>query len=161
MTGSPSRARWPGHRGLGAEVSFAALTAVLLLAAGCGRDASTVYRDSAVTVLEATLGEGRTAELAGRLWVEGRSTHAFAVVVVGESDSGVGTDAAWFEDQQPPTRAADAVRARTVDALAAVSSAVQAVRVSLERSDSLAAKTALDQLRSANAGLESLAEELS
>ncbi len=148
---------WPPLRS-GAGV---ALAAVLVLVAGCGRDAGEVYRDSAVTVLEATLSEGRSAELAGRLWVAGRSTQAFAVVLVSDSDTGVGTDTAWFEDQQPPAAVDDAVRERTVDALDAASSAVQAVRISLVRSDRSATRSALEELRSANADLESLAEELS
>ena len=148
---------WPPRRS-GAGVT---LVAVLLLVAGCGRDAGEVYRDSAVTVLQATLSEGRSAELAGRLWVAGRSTQAYAVVLVSDSDTGVGTDTAWFEDQQPPAAVDDAVRERTVDALDAASSAVQAVRISLERSDRSGTRSALAELRSANADLESLAEELS
>ncbi len=148
---------WPPLRS-GAGV---ALAAVLVLVAGCGRDAGEVYRDSAVTVLQATLSEGRSAELAGRLWVAGRSTQAFAVVLVSDSDTGVGTDTAWFEDQQPPAAVDDAVRERTLDALDAASSAVQGVRISLERSDRPGTRSALAELRSANADLESLAEELS
>jgi len=138
------------------------LVAVALLAvAGCGTDAGPVYRQSAVNVLEATLSEGRTAELAGRLWVERRSTHALSVVIVGESDTGVGAEAQWFEQLQPPGAVGDDVRERTVDALDATASAVQAVRISLERSDRHAARAALDDLHSACDDLESLAKDLS
>ena len=138
------------------------LVAVALLAvAGCGTDAGPVYRQSAVNVLEATLSEGRTAELAGRLWVERRSTHALSVVIVGESDTGVGAEAQWFEQLQPPGAVGDDVRERTVDALDATASAVQAVRISLERSDRPGARAALDALHAACDDLESLAEDLS
>ena len=140
---------------------LALLAAALLLVAGCGTDAGPVYRQSAVSVLEATLGEGRTAELAGRLWVERRSTHALSVVIVGESDTGVGAEAQWFEQLQPPGAVGDDVRERTVDALDATASAVQAVRISLERSDRPGARAALDALHAACDDLESLAEDLS
>ena len=119
------------------------------------------YRQSAVNVLEATLSEGRTAELAGRLWVDRRSTHALSVVIVGESDTGVGAEAQWFEQLQPPGAVGDDVRERTVDALDATASAVQAVRISLERSDRPGARAALDALHSACDDLESLAKDLS
>ena len=139
-----------------------ALTLLVVLAvAGCGDDPGAVYRDSAVSALEGSLSEARTAELAGRLWVRDRSTHAFAVVVVGESDTGVGADAAWFEEQQPPRRADDAVRQRTTEALDGAASAVQSVRIALERSDTVATHAALDGLRAACADLEALAGELS
>ena len=138
------------------------LIAVALLAvAGCGTDPGPVYRQSAVNVLEATLSEGRTAELAGRLWVDRRSTHARSVVIVGESDTGVGGEAQWFEQLQPPGAVGDDVRERTVDALDATASAVQAVRISLERSDRPGARAALDALHAACDDLESLAEDLS
>ena len=137
------------------------IAVALLTVAGCGTDAGPVYRQSAVNVLEATLSEGRTAELAGRLWVERRSTHALSVVIVGESDTGVGAEAQWFEQLQPPGAVGDDVRERTVDALDATASAVQAVRISLERSDRPGARTALDELGSACDHLESLAEDLS
>jgi hypothetical protein len=135
--------------------------AVLVSAGGCGTDGGAVYRDSAVKALEGSLSEARTAELAGRLWVTGRSTHSLAVVVVGGSDTGVGADAAWFEEQQPPRRVDDAVRRRTTDALDAAASAVQSVRIALDRSDPLATRAALDELRSACSDLEALAEDLS
>jgi hypothetical protein len=130
-------------------------------AVGCGTDPGAVYRDSAVKALEGSLSEARTAELAGRLWVTGRSTHGFAVVVVGDSDTGVGADAAWFEEQQPPRRADDALRRRTTDALDAAASAVQSVRIALDRSDTRATRAALDELRSACSDLEALAGDLS
>ena len=115
-----------------------------------------------MSVLEATLSEGRTAELAGRLWVERRSTHALTVVVVGESDTGVGAEADWFEQLQPPGvgRATGCASAPS-DALDATASAVQDVRISLERSDRPGARAALDELHSACDDLESLAEDLS
>jgi len=137
------------------------IAVALLTVAGCGTDAGPVYRQSAVNVLEATLSEGRTAELAGRLWVERRSTHALSVVIVGESDTGVGAEAQWFEQLQPPGAVGDDVRERTVDALDATASAVQAVRISLERSDRPGARAALDALHAACDDLESLAEDLS
>ena len=96
-----------------------------------------------------------------RLWVERRSTHALSVVIVGESDTGVGAEAQWFEQLQPPGAVGDDVRERTVDALDATASAVQAVRISLERSDRPAARAALDDLHSACDDLESLAKDLS
>lgn len=136
------------------------LVAALLALGGCGTDATTVYRDSAVAALEASLSEARTAELAGRLWVAGRSTHPLAVVVVGESETGVGSEASWFGEQQPPGRAADVVRTHTLDALDGASSAVQSVRIALDRSDRAATRAALAELRSACSDLESLAEEL-
>jgi hypothetical protein len=135
--------------------------AVLLGAAACGADPSVVYRDSAVKALEGSLSEARTAELAGRLWVTGRSTHPLAVVVVRDSDAGVGADTAWFEEQQPPRPLDDVVRGRTTDALDAAASAVQSVRIALDRSDTRATRAALDELRSASSDLEALAEELS
>ena len=64
--------------------------AALLLPAGCGADPSAVYRDSAVKALQGGLSECRTAELAGRLWLKGNSTHAFALVVVGDERRGGG-----------------------------------------------------------------------
>ena len=100
-------------------------------------------------------------ELAGRLWVEHRSTHALTVVVVGESDTGVGAEADWFEQLQPPGLVGDRVRERTVEALDATASAVQDVRISLERSDRPGVRAALDELHSACDDLESLAEDLS
>jgi len=142
------------------SAGLAVAVAALLLAGGCGADPVVVYRGSAVAALEATLSEARTAELAGRLWVADRSTHPLAVVVVRDSDSGVGAEVSWFEEQQPPGRASDRTRQRTADALDAAASAVQAVRIELDRSDRPATRAALDDLRSACAGLESLAEEL-
>jgi hypothetical protein len=134
---------------------------VLLALVGCGAgDERAAYRDAAVTALEGALGESRTAELAGRQWVAGRSTHPFASVVVGEGEGGVGAEAGWFEGQQPPTRADDRVRAATVDALDRAEDAVQAVRVSLDRSDVAGTRTALGELRAACAALEDLAEQL-
>ena len=149
----PARAR----RRAGAALTAAAA----LVAAGCGADPGAVYRDSAVSALEGSLSEARTAELAGRLWVAGRSTHDFAVVVVGDSDTGVGADAAWFAGQQPPRRVDDAVRRRTTDALDTATAAVASVRIALDRSDTRATRAALDALRAACAGLETLAEDLS
>ena len=148
----------PARRRVGAVL---ALLVGLGTAAGCGSDPSAVYRDAAVSAMEGTLSEARTAELAGRLWVSGRSTHAFATVAVRESEAGVAADAAWFDEQDPPRRADDALRARTVRAIDEASSSVEAVRISLGRSDSRATKASLDRLRSACAQLESLAEELS
>ena len=144
-------------RGAGLLLAASALVVV----AGCAADPSAVYRESAVSALEGTLSEARSAELAGRLWVTGRSTHAFAVVVVGASDTGSGADAAWFEGQQPPRRSDDAVRRRTTHALDTASSAVQSVRIALDRDDTGATRAALDELRAACDDLESLAEELS
>ncbi|MFL6169155.1 MAG: hypothetical protein ACJ711_05745 [Ornithinibacter sp.] len=134
--------------------------AAVLVVAGCGADPVVVYRDSAVSALEATLSEARTAELAARLWVAGRSTHPLAVVVVRDSDTGVGSEVSWFEQQQPPGRGGDRTRERTVDALDAAASAVQSVRIALNRSDREGTRTALAELRSSCSGLESLAEEL-
>lgn len=139
-----------------------ALTVTVALATtGCGADAGAVYRDAAVKALEGTLSESRSAELAGRLWVGGRSTHSFAVVVVRDSDAGVGTDVAWFEGQQPPRRVDDAVRRQTTDALDHAASAVQSVRIAVERNDVRATRAALDELRSACDVLESLTADLS
>lgn len=132
-----------------------------MVVSGCGEEPSAVYRDSAVSALGGSLSEARTAELAGRLWVAGRSTHSFAVVIVYASDTGVGADAAWFEQQQPPARADDAVRRRTTDALDGAASAVQSVRIALGRGDVGATRAALGELRTACEHLESLAEELS
>jgi hypothetical protein len=137
------------------------LLAALLLVTGCSTDPVPVYRDSAVNVLEATLSEGRTAELAGRLWVDHRSTHALAVVVVDESDTGVGAETDWFGQLQPPGVSGDRVRRRTLDALDATASAVQEVRISLARSDRPGVRVALEGLSSACDDLESLAEDLS
>jgi hypothetical protein len=152
----PRQGGWAGSQPVPVLVA-----AVLVLLAGCATDAGPVYRQSAVSVLEATLGEGRTAELAGRLWVEHRSTHALTVVVVGESDTGVGAETDWFEQLQPPGVVGDRVRERTVEALDATASAVQEVRISLERSDRPGVRAALDDLHSACDDLESLAEDLS
>ena len=110
--------------------------------------------------LEATLSEARTAELAGRLWVAGRSTHPLAVVVVRDSNAGVGAEVSWFEQQQPPGRVGDRTRQRTIDALDAAASAVQIVRIELDRSDRPAVRASLADLSAACSGLESLAEEL-
>jgi len=152
-----------GGRGVTARrrAGAALITTAMLLLAGCGADPGAVYRDSAVKALEGSLSEARTAEFAGRLWVTGRSTHSFAVVVVGESDTGVGADAAWFEQQQPPRRVDDAVRQQTTDALDGAASAVQSVRIALDRSDVPATRAALDELRSACSELETLAEAMS
>ncbi|HSF99357.1 MAG TPA: hypothetical protein VLA55_11735 [Ornithinibacter sp.] len=146
---------WSGRAG------WVALAAVLLLATGCGSDSGAVYRDSAVRALEGTLSEARTAELAGRLWVAGRSTHSFALVVVGDSDTAMGADAAWFEEQQPPRPGDDLVRRQTTDALDAASSSVQAVRIAVDRRDVRATRTALEELGSACSDLATLAERLS
>jgi hypothetical protein len=135
--------------------------AAVLVVTGCAADPVAVYRDSAVKALEGSLSEARTAELAARLWADGRSPHAFAVVVVDDSETGVGADASWFEEQQPPRRADDAVRARTTDALDAAASAVQSVRIALDRSDTRATRAALDDLRTACEALETLAGDLS
>jgi hypothetical protein len=156
MRGAGRRRHLAGPRSLGTT----AVVVAALVTTGCTSDPTAVYRDSAVAVLEATLSEARTAELAGRLWVADRSPHAMAVVVVAESETGVGGEASWFEEQQPPNRASDPVRGRTVDALDGASSAVQAVRISLGRSDRPGTRAALDELRSACSDLESLAEEL-
>jgi hypothetical protein len=137
------------------------LLLVLLAPAGCGAGGErAAYREAAVTALEGALGESRTAELAGRQWVAGRSTHPFASVVVGEGEGGVGAEAGWFEGQQPPTPADDPLRAATVDALDRAEDAVQAVRVSLDRSDVAGTRTALGELRAACTVLEDLAEQL-
>jgi len=137
------------------------LLAVSVLASGCAGNPRSVYRDSAADVLAATLSEGRTAELAGRLWVDGRSTHPFAVVVVGASDTGIGAEVDWFEQLDPPGVAGSSVRARTVDALDATASAVQQVRIALGRSDRPATRAALADLRAACADVEALAGALS
>jgi hypothetical protein len=137
------------------------VAAVGFTASGCAADPSAVYRDAAVKTLQATLSEARTAELAGRLWVSGGSSHAATVVLVTESDSGVGEDSAWFEDQQPPGRADDPVRARTVDAVDAAASAVQSLRITVQRSDTRGVRAALADLRAASRRLEALAEQLS
>jgi hypothetical protein len=141
-------------------VAGVVLLAALLAVGGCGTDATTVYRESAVAALEAVLSEARTAELAGRLWVDGQSTHPLAVVVVGESEAGVGSEGSWFEEQQPPEPGGDATRERTLRALDGATSAVQGVRIALDRSDRRATRAALDELRSACADVQSLAEEL-
>ena len=134
---------------------------LLLGSAGCGAGGDRpAYRDAAVTALEGALGESRTAEVAGRQWVAGRSTHPFASVVVGDGESGVGAEAGWFEGQQPPTRAEDPLRTVTVEALSRAEDAVQAVRVSLDRSDVAGTRTALGELSAACTALEDLAEEL-
>lgn len=138
-----------------------ALVVALGATAGCGDDPSAVYRDAAVKALEGSLSEARSAELAGRLWVSGRSTHAFATVVVDEGEKSVGADADWFEAQDPPGRTDDPLRTRTLDTIDEASSAVQAVRISLGRSDTRATREALDRLRTACRQVESLAEELS
>ena len=142
------------------SMRIALAVAALLVVAGCGADPVVVYRDSAVSALEATLSEARTAELAARLWVAGRSTHQLAVVVVRDSDTGVGSEVSWFEQQQPPGRAGDLTRERTVSVLDATASAVQSVRIELDRSDRQATRAALDDLRSSCSALEFLAEEL-
>lgn len=144
----------------------AALTGLLAVgllasASACAADPRAVYRDSATKVLEAALSEGRTAELAGRLWVDGRSTHPLAVVVVGESDTGIGAEADWFEQLDPPGATGDRVRERTVDALDVTASAVQALRIALGRSDRPATRAALGDLRAACADVEALAEGMS
>lgn len=156
MTGS-ARGPSPAGRRAGAAVAAAAVLATV----GCGGNPTAVYRDSAVRALEGSLSEARTAEMAGRLWVAGRSTHAFAVVVVGDGDTGVGADVAWFEQQQPPRRVDDLVRQRTTDALDRAASAVQSVRIALDRSDTRATRAALDDLRAACSDLQALAEDLS
>ncbi len=156
MTGQIRNAARAGRRA-GAVLA----ASVVLVTSGCGADAGAVYRDAAVKGLEGSLSEARAAELAGRLWVTGRSTHSFAVVVVQDSDTGVGADAAWFEGQQPPRPVDDSVRQQTVDALDGAASAVQSVRIALERTDTRGTRTALDELRSACTDLQSLAEDLS
>jgi hypothetical protein len=143
------------------RVAGACVVTVLLLAAGCGGDPGAVYRDSAVRALEGTLSEARTAELAGSLWLAGRSTHSFAVVVVGDSDTALGADAAWFEEQQPPRREDDLVRQQTTDALDAAATSVQSLRIMVERQDIRATRAALEDLRSACSDLATLAEQLS
>jgi len=140
---------------------LAALASVMLLVAGCGDDPGSVYRDSAVRALEGSLSEARTAELAASLWVAGRSAHSFAVVVVDDSDTGLGADAAWFEEQQPPRRVDDLVRRQTTDALDAAASSVQWLRISVARQDLRGTRAALEDVRSACSDLEALAEELS
>ena len=158
MTRVAKRDTLAGRARRGAVVVFGA---ALLLPAGCGADPSTVYRDSAVKALQGGLSECRTAELAGRLWLKGNSTHAFALVVVGASDAGVGADAAWFGGQQPPRRADDAIRRQTTDALDGAASSVQSVRIALDRSAAGSTRAALDELSSACSDLEALAEDLS
>lgn len=130
-------------------------------AAGCGSAGSerTAYRESAVSVLDAALGEARTAELAGRLWLAGSSTWAVTHVVVGESDTAMGGDVDWFAGQQPPTRADDGLRRTALDALDAATAAVDDVRIPVDRSDEAATAAALDDLRAASAELERLSEQ--
>jgi len=139
-----------------------ALLASMLATAlgGCGADASAVYDDSAAKVLQGALSDARTAEMGARLWVDGQGTHGFAAVVVADSDAGVDGEAAWFEAQQPPTRRSDGVRAETVAALDAASSAVQDLRIALGRGDRDATRAALADLHAACAGLESLSQDL-
>jgi hypothetical protein len=134
---------------------------VALMVSACGAGASATYRESAVSALQGSLGEGRTVELAGRLWVTGRSTHSFTVVAVRDGEDGVGANTDWFEQQQPPTRSSDRIRQRTTDALAATDAAIQSVRISLDRNDVRATREALGSLRVACAQLESLSGELS
>ena len=149
------RSRRPGILGRGT------LVAVLFLAAGCGADSGPAYRESAVRALESSLSEARTAELAASLWVAGRSTPSFAVIVVGDSETGLGTDAAWFEAQQPPRRVDDIVRRQTTDALDAASAAVASLRITVTRQDRRATRTALEDVRSACSDLARVAEQLS
>jgi hypothetical protein len=147
--------------GWGRRVGWASMVTLLLLAAGCGGDPGAVYRDSAVRALEGSLSEARTAEVAGSLWVAGRSTHSFVVVVVGDSDKALGADAAWFEEQQPPRRGDDLIRQQTTDALDAAAASVQSLRIAVDRRDVRGARSALDDLRSACSELATLAERLS
>ena len=137
------------------------LLVVAATAAGCGSTGGerTAYRESAVSVLDAALGEARTAELAGRLWLAGSSTWAVTHVVVGESDTAMGGDVDWFAAQQPPTRADDGLRRTALDALDAATGAVEDVRIPVDRSDEAATAAALDDLRAASAELERLSEE--
>jgi len=135
-------------------------TVVALALSGCAGDASAVYDDAATKVLQGALSDSRTAELAARLWLQGRSTHALAVVTADESDAGVGREAAWFEAQQPPTHRSDEVRERTVAALDAASSAVQDLRIAVSRSDGTGTRAALADVDAACSELETLAQEL-
>jgi hypothetical protein len=137
-----------------------ALLVLVVAAAACGSTAGerTAYRQSAVGVLDAALGEARTAELAGRLWLEGSSTWAVTHVAVGESDTSIGSDVDWFAGQQPPTRADDELRGAALDALDAAAAGVEDVRIRVERFDETATAQALTELRAATAGLERLSE---
>ena len=139
---------------------------VVLLAGAAGRGWLRHRRDHRLPRvrrwrLEAVLSEARTAELAGRLSVDGRSTHPLAVVVVGESEAGVGSEGSpGSSEQQPPEPGGNATRERTIRALDGATSAVQSVRIALDRSDRRATRAALADLRAACADLESLAEAL-
>ena len=118
------------------------------------------YRDAAVTALEGALGEARTAELAGRQWVAGASTHSFARSSWARATAGWARRPAGSRASNPHARGRPRAGG-TVEALDRAADAVQAVRVSLDRSDVAGTRAALDELRAACTALEGLAEDLS
>lgn len=156
--GYPGRATTPLQAG--SRTRWLAAAVGVLLAAGCGGGSTATYQESAAAVLEASLSDARTAELAGRLWLAGRSSHATASVVVAGSEEGLGSEAAWFERQEPPGPVGDELRAEVTEVLDAAADAVQQVRIAVARSDREASGPALEELRGASAAVESLAEEL-
>ncbi|MGG5260325.1 hypothetical protein [Phycicoccus avicenniae] len=143
--------------------SLSGIPLMVLLCLGltsCSSMDLTTYREAVEASLESTLSEARTAELAGGLWMDGRATHAVTSVVVSDSEEGVGAESQWFAGQQPPDARSEDLRKRTNDALDEASSAVEELRIAVERSDRDATRTALAGLRSATAMVEALAEEL-
>ncbi|HEU5240517.1 MAG TPA: hypothetical protein VFU25_00755 [Ornithinibacter sp.] len=134
----------------------------LLTMSGCATTAQdrVAYREDAVSALESGLGETRAAELAGRQWVENRSTGPFARVVVGESESSLSGELGWFGGLQPPTPAEDAVRQEALDALDGAAAAVEDLRIALERADRVGTVLALREVAAAARGIEDLAEAM-
>jgi hypothetical protein len=137
-----------------------ALAWVLLSAAlgGCGTTVAS-YRESASTAVQTQLGGARTAELAGRSWLDGNLPDTTATVVVGDADRTVGGAESDFAAADPPA-GAGGLRASVTQALGDTADAVAALRVAVDLGDRAAVLAATRRLTATADQLEALGVRL-
>lgn len=141
-------------RGRLARVALLAVTGLVALA-GCVTPAPDrgAYVQNARGALESAVSETATAALAVQARLDGRSTHAFADVVVTAGEQAIGPIEASFGGVDPPTAREDALRASTLEHLGAAGDALAAARLAVRRDDPAA-------LEAATADLDEVTEEL-
>ncbi len=144
-------------RGRMARVALLAVTVLVALVAlaGCVTPAPDrgAYVQNARGALESAVSETATAALAVQARLDGRSTHAYADVVVTAGEQAIGPIEASFGGVDPPTAREDALRASTLEHLGAAGDALAAARLAIRRDDPAA-------LEAANADLDEVTDEL-
>lgn len=140
---------------------LAAGVLVAVLATGCVSSSRTDrdYELKAGNTAKAVASAVSTALLGARAAAEHKATGNYLSVLLGGSERDASAIQGTFDSVQPPSRAADALRTRVDDLLAAAIGGLSQMRITVRRSQLDRLPALADQLRPTLDGLEKLAKQ--